>query len=852
MHVSSIGRASSPSCSHAEFQCGICLDLAYKPVVNVCGHTFCFWCLCHSMNNLEASNCPTCRREYDSFPAVCSWLHFWLQRAFPEEYAARAHDEIEQIKQYGEAGLALSKGASPKVPPPPGWSASAVGDIFDCMICHKLLVQPVVLPACGHVVCRNCIPTWNKEIFLSIKSPLAQAVLMLQKKTTTDKQQQDTTTNDEKNNNLNNNHQTDNNNKEEEDDTNHPPPSSSSEEEQTSTADHHHHHHHGNGDDANTLSSLSSSAATVTVTGEESPKEEEASGSGDDGSGSGDGCDSHSQDHCGLNEQTVQFHLPGQRKGSTQGIIQPQLGCCPACSQHIDVVPDTCIYIANVIKHSFKYSYAAREALAVHNLSVENVKCRHDKTRKAPPRSTESTLHIYTTTNMNGLSISGSSFVWFGTGCDGCGLFPLTGQRYQCTQCAPITFDLCEKCYHHQQKQQGQDSLPSSSTTPSSSSVDDDGQQQQQPHNEDSSSSAATFCGRFGQAHDPSSHTLRRAAQIPDVRHMLRHLNPELSLTQIIDMLSETPTTTNNNNNNRNQTTSPSPPPAAAAGVATQTNHDEETQIGVRSTASQATGHQPTQAALDDREGGENNNQNHLTPEQVQAQAQARVHLQEMEELERRLEDEKRALEAEVRRREAELTRKFELARELEQRSHALEQQVRANAQALEDRQREKIKLEEDRLAKINHARQLEAKMEAKLKELEERHANNAHLQRIKEQLLHEKEVLEQHLAANYRTIQQIHEASSSSSSTTAHSDDGSTPPVDTTTTTTTQPSSPVTATTTTTTVTTDTTNGLSSSTDDEPHSFSSSTTPATDEPLSPSSTTPQNMATESPQAGSP
>jgi hypothetical protein len=27
----------------ADFNCAICLELLYKPCVNHCGHTFCFW-----------------------------------------------------------------------------------------------------------------------------------------------------------------------------------------------------------------------------------------------------------------------------------------------------------------------------------------------------------------------------------------------------------------------------------------------------------------------------------------------------------------------------------------------------------------------------------------------------------------------------------------------------------------------------------------------------------------------------------------------------------------------------------------------------------------------------------------
>ena len=44
--------------------------------------------------------------------------------------------------------------------------------------------------------------------------------------------------------------------------------------------------------------------------------------------------------------------------------------------------------------------------------------------------------------------------VHFGVGCDGCGVCPIVGERWQCLECQEkMGFDLCGHCYvHHQGK----------------------------------------------------------------------------------------------------------------------------------------------------------------------------------------------------------------------------------------------------------------------------------------------------------------------------------------------------------------------------------------------------------------
>ena len=54
-------RAGAARLAVEDFSCPICCELLYKPCVNACGHTFCFWCLHKAMDPLADSRCPLCR-----------------------------------------------------------------------------------------------------------------------------------------------------------------------------------------------------------------------------------------------------------------------------------------------------------------------------------------------------------------------------------------------------------------------------------------------------------------------------------------------------------------------------------------------------------------------------------------------------------------------------------------------------------------------------------------------------------------------------------------------------------------------------------------------------------------------
>ncbi|MCO5561992.1 hypothetical protein L7F22_015618 [Adiantum nelumboides] len=208
------------------FNCSICLELVYKPIVQACGHIFCFWCAFQAMNVRKESHCPVCRRPYKYFPRVCELLHFALSKAVPEEYERRGREvqRTEEQKQVFSPRLVESPrqvwsprtldevaGFNSLQSTPRGVSTptanSSVGKItpafvlcsqnedkhkdmgctrrdaafmhkalvvddFCCSFCNDLLYRPVVLN-CGKVFCEPCLRnTSSKGIYCpSCKAP---------------------------------------------------------------------------------------------------------------------------------------------------------------------------------------------------------------------------------------------------------------------------------------------------------------------------------------------------------------------------------------------------------------------------------------------------------------------------------------------------------------------------------------------------------------------------------------------------------------------------------------------------------------------------------------------------------
>lgn len=125
------------------FNCPICLELVYKPVVQGCGHMFCFWCVHRSMNTNTVSHCPVCQKAYVHLPRIAPQLHQLLQVVHPREFAARALEVVAEERNQGLFSPVIESSSSPPNPN------------LTCKVCSDVLYKPVALN-CGHLMCQSC------------------------------------------------------------------------------------------------------------------------------------------------------------------------------------------------------------------------------------------------------------------------------------------------------------------------------------------------------------------------------------------------------------------------------------------------------------------------------------------------------------------------------------------------------------------------------------------------------------------------------------------------------------------------------------------------------------------------
>jgi hypothetical protein len=126
------------------FNCPICLELAYKPVVQGCGHMFCFWCVHRSMNTETVSHCPVCQKSYVHLPRIAPQLHQLLQHIYPREYESRTQEVSTEESDQNNYSPEIASSTS-----------SSSRAILACKVCRKLLHKPVAMN-CGHLMCQSC------------------------------------------------------------------------------------------------------------------------------------------------------------------------------------------------------------------------------------------------------------------------------------------------------------------------------------------------------------------------------------------------------------------------------------------------------------------------------------------------------------------------------------------------------------------------------------------------------------------------------------------------------------------------------------------------------------------------
>ncbi|XP_074585215.1 E3 ubiquitin-protein ligase PRT1 [Curcuma longa] len=166
--------------SSSPFECCVCLDLLYKPVVLACGHTSCFWCVNKAMHGFRASYCPICRQPYYHFPNICQLLHYLLLKLEPEAYKRREMEVFEEEKsadiyspqlvdQLCEKKLNSGRASSSEnvddsrhielvklsSPEQTMKRSISVVDVL-CSLCKEMIYKPMVLN-CGHVYCETCL-----------------------------------------------------------------------------------------------------------------------------------------------------------------------------------------------------------------------------------------------------------------------------------------------------------------------------------------------------------------------------------------------------------------------------------------------------------------------------------------------------------------------------------------------------------------------------------------------------------------------------------------------------------------------------------------------------------------------
>ncbi|KAL5208717.1 hypothetical protein ABZP36_033152 [Zizania latifolia] len=157
------------------FQCCICLELLFKPVVIACGHMSCFWCVHKAMHIIRESHCAVCRQPYKHFPSICQLLHHLLIKLEPVEYKRREKEVLEDEKRTDTYSPQIieflnSKNNNCEIdgenkPEEKSSDGNTVNEHLkkvkledvSCALCKELLYQPAVLN-CGHVYCISCLP----------------------------------------------------------------------------------------------------------------------------------------------------------------------------------------------------------------------------------------------------------------------------------------------------------------------------------------------------------------------------------------------------------------------------------------------------------------------------------------------------------------------------------------------------------------------------------------------------------------------------------------------------------------------------------------------------------------------
>ena len=117
----------------------------------------------------------------------------------------------------------------------------------------------------------------------------------------------------------------------------------------------------------------------------------------------------------------------------TECLHQSQPMKCPSCDHPLFYPCSVCVPLTKLV-HLNQYGYFPEtDCVAV------TIEAKDGLSSKAPRLP-----------NMNSHSLvfDSETFVHFGVMCDGCGVYPIVGHRFQCQDCTDVGFDLCSRCMH--------------------------------------------------------------------------------------------------------------------------------------------------------------------------------------------------------------------------------------------------------------------------------------------------------------------------------------------------------------------------------------------------------------------
>ncbi|XP_071719032.1 E3 ubiquitin-protein ligase PRT1-like [Rutidosis leptorrhynchoides] len=117
---------------------------------------------------------------------------------------------------------------------------------------------------------------------------------------------------------------------------------------------------------------------------------------------------------------------------------------CPVCqSVHPNGCPKVCCDLDRFLEHHLSEEYVAKRASINQLISTSEQEIASTGSMQVTNGGESSTVFMSEHVSSSGRKLH------FGVGCDLCGMYPLIGDRYKCTDCSEeIGFDLCEDCHN--------------------------------------------------------------------------------------------------------------------------------------------------------------------------------------------------------------------------------------------------------------------------------------------------------------------------------------------------------------------------------------------------------------------